>query len=67
VEDERLLDGALEAEVELLERLARREAGGADARLAAVRVARGDLRLQQRLGEALVAPLLRPGALGKLR
>jgi hypothetical protein len=67
VEDERLLDRALEAEVELLERLAGGEAGGLDPGLAAVRVSRCDLGLKQRLGEALVAPLLGPGALGQLR
>src|SRR5438552_4548849 len=38
--DHLLLDRALEAEVELLERLARREAGSLDARLAAVGLAR---------------------------
>jgi hypothetical protein len=60
------LDRALEAEVELLERLAGGEAGGLDAALAAVRLARGDLGGEQRLGEALVAPLLLAGALGQL-
>src|SRR5439155_23985875 len=53
MEDERLLHRALEAEVELLERLAGGEAGLLDPRLAAVRVSRCDLGLQQRLGEAL--------------
>src|SRR5204863_587111 len=43
MEDERLLDGALEAEVELLERFAGGEAGLLDPRLATVRVARCDL------------------------
>ena len=67
VQDERLLDGALEAEVELLERLAGGEAGLLDpasppcASLDATSVC------EQRLGEALVAPLLGPCALGQLR
>ena len=64
--DQRLLDRALEGEVELLERLAGGEAGGLDAALAAVRLARGVLGRQQRLGEALIAPVLRAGALGEL-
>ena len=64
--DQRRLDRALEAEVELLERLAGGEAGGLDAPVAAVRLARVVLGLQQRLGEALVAPFLRAGALGEL-
>jgi hypothetical protein len=53
VQHERLLDGALEAEVELLQRLAGGEAGLLDPGLAAVGVAGGDLGLEQRLGEAL--------------
>ena len=56
----------LEGEVELLERLARGEAGGLDAGLAAVGLARVDLGLQQGGGEVLVAPLLLPRALGQL-
>src|SRR3954463_4084319 len=63
--DDRLLDRALEGEVELLQRLAGREAGGLDAALAAVAVARGNLRREQRFGEALIAPLLLAGALGE--
>jgi hypothetical protein len=63
--DHGLLHAALEGEVELLERLSGREARLADARLAAVAVARGDLGLQQRLREALIAPLLGAGALGE--
>jgi hypothetical protein len=64
--DHRLLHRALEAEVELLERLAGREARLRDARLAAVRVARGDLGGQQHGREALVGPVLGAGALGQL-
>src|SRR6266508_4949207 len=66
VEDERLLDRALEAEVELLERLAGGEASLLDPRLAAVRIPRCDLGLKQRLAEALVRPLLGAGPLGQL-
>jgi tRNA G37 N-methylase TrmD len=50
--DQRVLDRALEREVELLECLAGGESGGLDAALAAVRLARGVLGRQQRLGEA---------------
>jgi hypothetical protein len=67
VEDERLLDRALEAEVEFLERLAGGEASLLDPALAAVRVPRGDLGLEQRFGEALVTPLLGARPLGQLR
>jgi hypothetical protein len=67
VEHERLLHRALEAEVELLQRLAGGEARLLDPALAAVRVARGDLGRKQRFGEALVAPLLGAGPLGELR
>jgi hypothetical protein len=63
--DHRLLHAALEAEVELLERLASREACLRDAGLAAVRVARGDLGGQQHRREALIGPLLGAGALGQ--
>src|SRR5262249_15168341 len=66
VQDERLLDRALEAEVELLGRLAGGEAGLLDSALAAVRVSRCDLGRKKGLGEALVAPLLGAGALGRL-
>jgi len=61
--DHLFLDRALEAEVELLERLARGKARRADAPLAPVGLTRGLLGGQQRLGEALVAPLLGAGAL----
>ena len=67
VEHERLLHRALEAEVELLQRLAGGEARLLDPRLAAVRVSRRDLGREQHLGEALVRPLLDPGPLGQLR
>jgi hypothetical protein len=67
VEDERLLQRALEGEVELLERLPRREARLPDPGLAAVRLPGGDLGLQQRLAEALVRPLLLTRPLAELR
>ena len=67
VEHERLLRRALEGEVELLERLALREASRLAPRLATVRVSGCLLGLKQRLGEALVAPLLLPRPLGELR
>jgi hypothetical protein len=56
--DDLALDGALEGEVELLKCLARREARGLDAALAAVTLARGHLAGEQRFGEAFIAPLL---------
>jgi hypothetical protein len=65
--DHRLLDRALEGEVELLECLSCGEAGGADPALAAVRLPRRDLSGEERLGELLIAPLLRAGAVGELR
>ena len=55
----------LEGEVELLERLAGGEAGGLDARLAAVAVAAVDLGLEQRGGEALEGPFSCAGAVGE--
>ena len=64
--DHLLLDRALEGEVELLQGLAGWEAGGLDAALAAVALARGGLGREQRLGEPLIAPLLGAGALGQL-
>ena len=64
--DQGLLDRALEGEVELLERLSGREAGGLDAALAAVRLAAGVLGREQRLGEALIASFLGAGTLGEL-
>jgi hypothetical protein len=65
--DHLALDRALEGEVELLERLSGGEARGLDARLAAMGLARGDLGGEQRLGEALIAPLLLAGPGGELR
>jgi len=59
------LDRALEGEVELLERLAGREAGRFDPRLAAVALPGGDLGREQGLGEALVAPFLLARPLGQ--
>jgi hypothetical protein len=64
--DDLAADRALEREVELLERLAGGEAGGLDARLAAVRLPRGHLGGEQQLGEALVAPAFLTGALRQL-
>jgi hypothetical protein len=52
--DHRLLHAALEGEVELLKRLARREPGLTDPRLAAVALAGGHLGLQQNLDQPLV-------------
>jgi len=65
--DHLLLDRALEGEVELLEGLAQGKAGGLDARLAAVGLARGDLGGEHRFEEALVRPGLLAGALSELR
>jgi hypothetical protein len=59
-------DRGLEGEVELLERLARREPRCLDAGLAAVAVAAVGLGLEQRRGEVLIAPLLLAGAVGEL-
>jgi len=56
----------LKGEIELLDRLARREPGGLDPGLAAVAVAAVDLGLEQRRGELLEAPLLVAGAVGEL-
>jgi hypothetical protein len=67
VQDRGLLDRALKAEVELLQRLARREARGFDAALPAVAVAAVGLGLQQRRGELLIAPFLAASAVGELR
>jgi hypothetical protein len=56
----------LEAEVELLERLAGGETRRADAALAAMRFPGGVLGLQQRVRELLIAPLLLASALDEL-
>ena len=66
VQDGGLLDRALEAVVELLQRLARGKPRGLDAGLAAVAVATVGLGLEQRCGELLIAPFLRPRAVGEL-
>jgi hypothetical protein len=66
MQDGGLLDRALEAVVELLQRLARREPGGLDPGLAAVAVAAVDLGLEQDGGELLVASFLRSRAVGEL-
>ena len=65
VGDDVALEGALVAEVEVLEGLAGREAGGADAGLAAVVLAGGDLAFEAGGEELLVAPALGPGPLGE--
>jgi hypothetical protein len=59
-------DRGLKGEVELLERLACREAGRLDAGLAAVAVATVGLGLEQRCRELLIAPFLLTGAVGEL-
>ena len=58
-------NAALVLEVEVLDALAGREAGGPDAGLAAVGLAGGDLPLQAGGEEVLVAPGLGPGPLGQ--
>src|SRR5262249_70758 len=65
--DHGLLERALEAEVELLERLAGWEAGGLDPRFAAVAVAGGDLWAEREVGEPFVAAGLLPRPLGERR
>src|SRR3954471_11501239 len=57
MQDRVTAQAGLEGAAELLERLAGREAGGLDPRLAAVAVARVDLGLEQCRGEALERPL----------
>ena len=64
VQDQRLLGARLGGEVEVLERLVRREGGVADAVAGAGGVAREDLGLEQRLEELLVGPALLAGPLG---
>jgi len=65
--DDLPLERALEAEVELFERLAGGEARRLDPRLAAMALARGDLGCEQRLSEALVAPVFLAGPIRELR
>jgi hypothetical protein len=65
VRDDRSSEAAGVVEVELLQRLAGREAGVADAALAAVGLTRGDLALQAGSQELLVGPALSPGPLGQ--
>jgi len=59
------LEAAGVVEVELLQALSGREAGGAAAALAAVGFSGGDLALQAGSQELLVAPALSPGPLGQ--
>ena len=59
------LERALVLDVEVLEGLAGREAGGADAALTAVGFAGGDLALQAGGEELLVGPALGPGPFGE--
>jgi hypothetical protein len=64
VHEQRSLGRGLGGEVEVLERLAGREGGGADPVPGTGGVAGEDLRLRQRFEEALVGPLLAPRLLG---
>jgi hypothetical protein len=65
--DDRLLHAALEGEVELLQGLAGGESRRLDPALAAVAVAGGNLRREQRLDETLIAPGLFARAVGEPR
>jgi hypothetical protein len=65
VSDDLAADGALVLEVEVLERLAGREAGRADACLPAMALARGDLPLETGDEVGRMIPALRPGPLGE--
>jgi hypothetical protein len=67
MQNERLLHRALEAEVELLQGLAGGEARLFDPAGAAVPISRCDLGREERLREALGAPLFGAGALSQLR
>src|SRR5437879_9490303 len=62
VSDDVTLEAALVVEVELLEGLAGREPGGADAQLAAVGLAGGDLTLQAGREELFMRPAVGPGS-----
>src|SRR5439155_16887387 len=66
MQHEVLLDRALERPIELFERHARQEARRSDARVAAVGLTRARLARKERLGEALIAPLLGARTLGEL-
>ena len=63
--DQRPFGAGLGGEVEVLERLGGREAGGADALAGAGGLAREHLGLAERLQELLVGPALGAGALGR--
>ena len=65
VGDDVTAQGALVVEVEVLQRLAGREAGRPDADLAAVGLPGRDLPLEAGGEELLVAPAVRPGPLGQ--
>ena len=65
VGDQVAFEAAGVVEVELLQGLAGREPGGADAAFAAVGLAGGDLALQARGQELLVGPGLGPGPFGQ--
>ncbi|GAA2406215.1 hypothetical protein GCM10010191_12760 [Actinomadura vinacea] len=65
VRDGLALERALMVEVEVLDRLAGREPGGADAGFTAVGFAGGDLALQAGGQELLMAPGLGPGSFGQ--
>jgi hypothetical protein len=63
--DDVALEPTCVVEVELLDRLAGREAGGADAAFAAVVLPRGDLALQAGGEELLMRPVFRSRAFGE--
>ena len=65
VGDDVAFEGALVVEVELVEGLAGREAGGADAELAAVGLAGGDLAFEAGGEELLVGPAVGAGPFGE--
>src|SRR5829696_9750921 len=65
VADQWAFGAGLGGEVEVLQRLGRREAGGADALAGTGGLAREHLCLAERLEELLVGPALGPRALGR--